>query len=220
MPNKTITLVLADDHQVVRKGLQSMLSGFDDMHILGQAASGCELLDLLNHCKPDVIILDIELPDCSGLDLIQQVHQASPESRILILSMYTGEEFIFKSISEGANGYLPKNTSREELAEAIRTVYSGKEYYNPQVAGIILNSYVNKARQKNQVKGSLDELTRRETEILTMLAEGVPNQVIASKLFISIRTVESHKSHIMQKLDLHSTAQLVRFAIREKLISV
>jgi DNA-binding NarL/FixJ family response regulator len=220
MNSKPISIILTDDHQVVRDGLKSMLSEYKDIMISGQADSGTALMELLNHVNADVVILDIELPDISGLELCRKVLTAYPGIRILILSMYTGEEFIFKALAEGAKGYLPKNTNREELAEAIRALAEGKEFYSPLINEIMLRSYINQAKSKRVEENDHEELSKRETEILKMIAEGIPNIEIADRLFISIRTVESHKSHIMQKLDLHTTAELVKYAIRHKLIEI
>ncbi|MBK7172360.1 MAG: response regulator transcription factor [Bacteroidales bacterium] len=220
MNSKPISIILTDDHQVVRDGLKSMLSEYRDIQILGQADSGAALMELLSHMKADVLVLDIELPDISGLELCQKVLSKYPAIRILILSMYTGEEFIFKALAEGAKGYLPKNTTREELAEAIRALAEGKEFFSPLINEIMLRSYINQAKSKRVEEKELTDLSKRETEILRMMAEGIPNIEIADRLFISIRTVESHKSHIMQKLDLHTTAELVKYAIRHKLIEI
>ncbi len=220
MNSKPISIILTDDHQVVRDGLKSMLSEYRDIQILGTADSGAALMELLSHMKADVLVLDIELPDISGLDLCQKVLSKYPAIRILILSMYTGEEFIFKALAEGAKGYLPKNTTREELAEAIRALAEGKEFFSPLINEIMLKSYINQAKSKRVEEKELTDLSKRETEILRMMAEGIPNIEIADRLFISIRTVESHKSHIMQKLDLHTTAELVKYAIRHKLIEI
>jgi len=220
MNHKPIRIILTDDHQIVRDGIRAMLSEAGDIQIIGQAASGKELFEILATKKADVLILDIELPDISGIDICRQITNDFPETGILILSMYTGEEFIFKAISEGAKGYLPKNTSREELENAIRHIAGKQEYFSPVISEIMLKSYIRKAKSKNSEVRDLTELSKRETEVLTMLAEGIPNAGIAEKLFISVRTVESHKSHIMQKLELHTTAELVKFAIRNKLIEI
>lgn len=220
MKESPIKIILTDDHQVVRDGLKAMLSGVQDIQIIAQAASGEELFEILLKNKADVLILDIELPDISGLEICSRVAVSYPDLKILILSMYTGEDFIFKALAEGARGYLPKNTTRDELVQAIRSIAKGKEYYSPLISDIMLKSYIKKAKSKNSVDKDLDELSKRELEVLKMLAEGVPNYEIADKLFISIRTVESHKSHIMQKLELHTTAELVKFAIRKKLIEI
>lgn len=215
-----INIILTDDHQIVRDGIKAMLSDVAGIQIVAQAESGKQLFDLLKTIKADVIVLDIELPDMSGIDICRQIVASYPNTRILILSMYTDEEFIFKAISEGAKGYLPKNTSREELVEAIRTVADSREYFSPVISEIMLKSYIQKAKAKNADARDLTELSKREIEILKMLAEGYPNSEIAEKLFISIRTVESHKSHIMQKLMIHTNVELVKFAIRNKLIEI
>jgi DNA-binding NarL/FixJ family response regulator len=220
MKEKAIRIILTDDHQVVRDGLKSMLSGIQDFQIIAQAANGSELFDILAKNEADILILDIELPDISGLEICSRVSVSYPEIRILILSMYTGEEFIFKALAEGAKGYLPKNTSRDELVKAIHEIANGREYYSQLISDIMLKSYIKKAKTKKTDHKNLDELSKRELEVLKMLAEGIPNYEIAEKLFISIRTVESHKSHIMQKLELHTTAELVKFAIRQKLIEI
>lgn len=220
MKKKTISIILVDDHQVVRDGISSMLAPSDDIVIAGQASGGEELFELLKTQQANVLLLDLELPDMSGLEICRKVCMEYPGINVLILSMYTGEEFIFNAIAEGAKGYLPKNTSRSELAEAIRSVSEGKEYFSEVISGIMLKSYIKKAKSKNPDSRDLSELSRRETEVLKMLAEGIPNHEIAERLFISIRTVESHKSHIMQKLELHTTAELVKFAIKNKIIEI
>jgi DNA-binding NarL/FixJ family response regulator len=220
MKTKPISIILIDDHQVVRDGLKSMLSGVKDIEIIAQAGTGKELFGILANVQADLLILDIELPDISGLEICNRIADTYPDIRVLILSMYTGEEFIFKALAEGAKGYLPKNTTRDELVEAIYSVAAGKEYYSPLISEIMLKSYIKKAKSKKKDEINLDEISKRELEVLKMLAEGIPNHEIAEKLFISIRTVESHKSHIMQKLELHTTAELVKFAIRHKLIEI
>jgi len=220
MKDLLINIILTDDHQVVRDGLKSMLNGVPDIQIIAQAATGKELYEILTKKKADVLILDIELPDISGLEICSKVSDDYPDLKILILSMYTGEEFIFKALAEGAKGYLPKNTTRDELVEAIRSIAGGNDYYSPMISEIMLKSYIKKAKSRNSVDKDLAELSKREVEVLKMLAEGIPNYEIAEKLFISIRTIESHKSHIMQKLELHTTAELVKFAIRKKLIEI
>ena len=220
MNKNPIKIILTDDHQIVRDGIKAMLSDVEGIQIIAQAGSGKELFDLLKTKNADVIILDIELPDMSGIDICRQVTQEYPDTRILILSMYTGEEFIFKAISEGAKGYLPKNTNREELVMAIKSVSENREYFSPVISGIMLKSYIQKAKSRNTNAIDLTDLSKREIEILRMLAEGYQNTEIAEKLFISIRTVESHKSHVMQKLEIHTTVELVKFAIRNKLIEI
>jgi DNA-binding NarL/FixJ family response regulator len=215
-----ISIILTDDHQIVRDGIKAMLGNADGIQIIAQAGSGQELFEILKTEKADVILLDIELPDMSGIDVCRQIATDYPETRILILSMYTGEEFIFKAICEGAKGYLPKNTNRDELITAIRAVADSREYFSPVISEIMLKSYIQKAKSKYADPRDLTDLSKREIEILRMLAEGFPNNEIAEKLFISIRTVESHKSHIMQKLEIHTTVELVKFAIRNKLIEI
>lgn len=220
MIKNPISVILTDDHQLVRDGIKAMLSDADGIQIIGQAGSGQELFEIQKTKKADVILLDIELPDMSGIDVCRQITADYSETRILILSMYTGEEFIFKAISGGAKGYLPKNTNREELIMAIRAVAGNQEYFSPVISEIMLKSYIQKAKSRDDDPHNLADLSKREIEILRMLAEGHPSAEIAEKLFISIRTVESHKSHIMQKLEIHTTVELVKFAIRNKLIEI
>ncbi len=220
MNAKAISVILTDDHLVVRNGLISMLAAYPDICIAGQAGNGSELKSLLASIRADVVVLDIELPDSSGLELCRYIRSEHPGTRVLILSMYTGEEYIFKAIAQGASGYLPKNTSKEELSAAIRALAKGEDFFSPVISEIMLSGYVKKAKSNQTSLQSLHELTKREVAILTMIADGITHQDIADKLFISVRTVESHKSHIMQKLDLHTTAELVKFAIRQKLIEI
>jgi len=220
MNKNKINIFLVDDHQIVRDGIKSLLMDSAEIHIAGEAMNGLELMEKLKQTKPDVILMDISLPDVSGIELTKQVTQQFPEIKVVILSMYTQEEFITNAIAAGAKGYLPKNTTKQELLNAIISVYNDKEYYNDAVSEIILGNYISSVRKSKDIISENDEeiLTVREKQILKLFVEGLSNPEIADKLFISIRTVESHKNHIMQKLEAKSTVELVKYAIRNKIV--
>ncbi|HNW53778.1 MAG TPA: response regulator transcription factor [Bacteroidales bacterium] len=214
-----IKLILVDDHQLVRTGIANLLSGEPGFEIIGEASESREMFDLLRQLQPDIAVLDIALPGMSGIEITKKLHNDYPGIRILILSMHTSEEFIFNAINSGARGYLPKNTSRRELIEAIYAIHRGEEYFAESISNVILKSYIKKAKSNatdDENKENL--LSKRELEVLKLFAEGMTNQEIADKLFISIRTVESHKNHIMARLELKTTVDLVKFAIRNNIV--
>jgi len=214
-----IKVLLVDDHKIVRDGIRALLSGQEDISVYNEAGSGSEMYRLLNADLPDIILMDISLPDFSGIELCEKVREQYQTVKVLFLSMYTSEEFIFNAIKAGAQGYLPKNISQDELLYAIRTVASGEEYFSESVSNVILKSYIKKAQDKEP--GNLTQsnaLSKRELEILRLFAEGRTNPQIADQLFISTRTVESHKNHIMQKLGLKTAVDLIKFAIRHHII--
>lgn len=214
-----IKVLLVDDHKIVRDGIRALLSGQEDIRIYDEAGSGSEMFRLLNSGLPDIILMDISLPDFSGIELCEKVREQFPAVKVLFLSMYTSEEYIFNAIKAGAQGYLPKNISQDELLHAIRTVAAGDEYFSESVSNVILKSYIKKAQDKepgNLAQSSV--LSKRELEILRLFAEGNTNPQIAEQLFISTRTVESHKNHIMQKLGLKTAVDLIKFAIKHHII--
>ena len=217
----SIKIILVDDHDIVRDGIKSLLSGIDDIEIIGEAGDGNEVLEFLSKNTVDIVVLDISLKTISGLEITKIICEKYPSVKVLILSMYTNEEYVFTAIKNGAKGYLPKNTTRKELVEAIQTIFTGEEFFSEHISNIILKSYIRNVKGTPQTEEKKDsKLSQRETEILTLFAEGFSNQEIADKLFISIRTVESHKNHIMQKLELKSTMDLLKFAIKNKLVDL
>ena len=214
-----IKLILVDDHQLVRTGIANLLSGEPGFEIIGEASESREMFDLLRQLQPDIAVLDIALPGMSGIEITKKLHNDYPGIRILILSMHTSEEFIFNAINSGARGYLPKNTSRRELIEAIYAIHRGEEYFAESISNVILKSYIKKAKSHSTDDENKEGLlSKRELEVLKLFAEGMTNQEIADKLFISIRTVESHKNHIMARLELKTTVDLVKFAIRNNIV--
>lgn len=216
-----IRLFLVDDHQLVRDGIKALLTGINDMEIVGEANNGKELLEKMEHVSPDIILMDISLPDHSGIDLTRIIVQKWPHTRVLILSMYTNEDFIFNALKAGARGYLPKNTSRHELLDALYTIQTGQEYLGSSISRIILKSYVRQAAEKEKETEDLQLLlSAREIEVLKLFSEGMTNKEIGEKLGISIRTVESHKNHIVRKLGARSPVDAVKIAIRNKLIQL
>ncbi|MFC2107022.1 response regulator [Bacteroidota bacterium] len=216
-----IKVILCDDHKIVRDGIKALVESMDEMIVIGEASSAEVLLEDLHTLHPDVIILDISLPGKSGIEVASIIKERFPEIKILFLSMYNDEDFVFNAIKSGASGYLPKNTSCEELKEAIISVFSGQEYFSDSISKIILKSYVAKAKSQDEddEKG-INALSKREQEVLKLFVEGKSNKEIADELFISIRTVESHKNHIMTKLELNTNVDLIKFAIKNQIIEL
>jgi DNA-binding NarL/FixJ family response regulator len=210
-----------DDHQLVRDGIKALLMSAQDLQILGEASTGKECFEKIALEQPDILILDISLPDTTGIEITKKVTDLYPSIRVLILSMYTNEDFIFNSVKAGARGYLPKNTSREELLSAIHAIFEGEEFFADSISRIMLKSYVRKAKEDDlaPLRDPIP-LTTREIEILRLFAEGFINKEISDQLDISIRTVETHKNHIMKKLELKSTVELIKYAIRNKIVVI
>ncbi|MCD4793861.1 MAG: response regulator transcription factor [Bacteroidales bacterium] len=216
-----IKIILVDDHQIVRDGIKSLLSDSFGIEIIGEAKDAYSFFSLLKTKIPDVVLLDISLPTMSGIEVSKIISAEFPQIKILMLSMYTSEDFIFNALKAGIHGYLPKNTTRNELCLAINEVYNGKEYFSKSISDTILKSYVKSAKYGNNISNDkLSNLTNREREILRHVVEGMNNPNIAERLCISIRTVETHKTSIMRKLDLNSTVDLVKFAIKNKIIEI
>jgi DNA-binding NarL/FixJ family response regulator len=218
MKNK-IKIILADDHRIFRDGIKSLLSDTEWIEIINEASSGIELLEMLRIQQPELVIMDISMPGLSGIEASKKISANFPDIKILILSMHTNEEFVINSIKAGAKGYLPKDTSKEELLDAIKTISEGGEFYSKMVSDNFLKSYIRKYKVDQNLSEN-EELTQREIEILKLAASGISNKDIADKLFISVKTVDAHKNHIMQKLKLKNTAEMVLYAVKNKIIEV
>ena len=214
-----IETIIVDDHPMVRDGINSMLRNEKNIKIIGEAAGWGELELLLKQCTPQILLLDINLPTISGIDICQMVTERYSGIKCIMLSMHIKEDFIFSALKAGAKGYIPKTAQKQELINAIHTVSEGKEYFSAEISDIILKSYIRQARDKEDEQND-QSLTKREKEILRHVALGKLNQEIADELFISIRTVESHKTHILNKLNLKNNVDLVRFAIKNGIIEL
>lgn len=219
---ETIKVILVDDHTVVRNGIKALINGMEGIEVIDEAGNEKELQTSLKLKTPDILILDISLPGKSGIDLSREINEKYPKIKILILSMYTNEEFIFNAIKAGARGYLPKNTSKMELNNAINEIQKGNEYFSEPISNIILKSYIKKAKneESQEKETGLQSLSEREMQVLQLFAEGKSNKEISDGLCISVRTVESHKHHIMHKLNLKSIVDLIKFAIKNKIIHI
>ncbi len=210
-------LLLVDDHAVVRSGLRMLLSAEPDVEIVGEASTAAEAMQAAGIVKPDVILMDIGLPDLSGIDATREIKKRLPEIAIVALTIHEDEEYFFKMLEAGASGYVPKRAAPEELLIAIRAAAAGEVYLYPSLAKLLVNDYLNQDHPAEE-KANLDGLTDREHEVLTYLAEGANNEKIASELIISPKTVERHRENIMRKLNMHSRSELVRYAIRKGII--
>lgn len=212
-----IRLLLVDDHAVVRTGLKMLLSGQGDVEIVGEAGSAAEALTETERIQPNVILMDIGLPDKTGIEATRLIKAKFPDVNIVALTIHEDEEYFFQMLNAGASGYVPKRAAPEELITAIRAAAGGEVYLYPSLAKLLVRDFLNADRPLEE-KLDLDGLTDREHEVLTMLAEGASNQEIADSLVISPKTVERHRENIMRKLNLHSRAELVRYAIRKGII--
>lgn len=209
------TILLADDHRVVREGLRTLLAQEADLTVVGEAADGREVVALARTLRPDVVIMDIAMPELNGIEATRLIVAESPSIRIVALSMYADRRFVTQILRAGALGYVLKEAAFEELARAIRTVATGKPYLSPTVAGFVIEEFVRQV--STTASKSLEILTSRETEVLKLLAEGKRAKEIAMELKIGVKTAEAHRQNLMNKLELHSIAELTRFAIREGL---
>jgi len=215
-----IKILLADDHLLFRDGIKSLLNDVDNIEIIEEVANGKELLEKLKTSSPDIVIADISMPSMSGIEATRIITEEYPDIKVLILSMHNDEEFILNSIKSGAKGYLPKDTGRDELLKAIYSISNEEEYYNKDISDTILKGIIKKTKSESKLLNKIPNLTNREIEIIKLVAEGFINKEIADKLYISIRTVDSHKNNIMQKLKLKSTVDLVKYAIKNNLIEL
>ncbi|MDX9769654.1 MAG: response regulator transcription factor [Tenuifilaceae bacterium] len=216
-----ISLALVDDHHLVRDGIKSLIEGVEHIDVVIEASNSDELLAKLEEVEPQIAIVDISLPGLSGIEITKILSSRYPNLKVIILSMHTTQEFIFNAIKAGAKGYLPKNITQIELVDAIDGVNAGNEYFSKEISEIILKNYLKQIKNPDRVDEYQEQkLTSRESEILKLVAEGYSNQLIADKLCISVRTVESHKNHIMQKLELSSTVELVKYALKNKIIDI
>ncbi len=209
-----IRVLLADDHQIVRDGLHALLDAETDLEIVGEAREGRAAVQLAAQMKPDVVIMDIGMPDLNGMEATRQILEAAPGVRIVALSMHSDRRFIEGMFKAGAAGYLLKDAAFEELARAVRTVVAGRPYLSPSIAAAVIDGYVNPAAGS---ASAADLLTPREREVLQLLAEGNSTKQIALSLDVSVKTVETYRSRLMEKLDLHSVAELTKYAVREGL---
>lgn len=213
-------IVIADYHAVVRTGFSMILNYQEDMEVVGTAADGVEAYQKVMEYKPDVLIMDLSMPPGeSGLIATSKISESFPETKILILTMFDDEEYLFHVLRNGAKGYILKNAPDEQLLLAIRTVYQGETYVDMKLTTSLVNEFVNNSFQDTQASNDpFKILSKREIEILPLIAKGYGNKDIAQKLFVSVKTVEAHKTHIMQKLDLKTKPELVEYAMKKKLV--
>ncbi|MFQ3597359.1 MAG: response regulator transcription factor [Chloroherpetonaceae bacterium] len=217
---KKITLILADDHRLVRDGIKSLLSGVTDIAILAEAENGTQAIEFAKTHKPAVMLLDISMPQLGGLDAIKAIKSLSPDTKVIMLSMHEEPEYVIKSLKNGASGYLLKSVARDELLKAIHTVASGGVYYQSDVAQTVMQSFSPEPPKASPPKEErTPTLTEREKEILHCVAEGLSTKQIAKKLFISPRTVEVHRSNMIKKLGAQNAAELVKLALQYGLIA-
>ena len=212
----SVTVLLADDHPIVRQGLRLLLEAEPDFRIVGEAGDGLEAVGLVERLKPDVLVLDLMMPGLNGLDVARQVSQRSPETRIVILSMQDNEAYVLQALRNGAAGYVLKQSTSDELVRAVRAVITGRRYLSPPLSERAIEIYLQKTEAAPL--DVYETLTPREREVFHLAAEGCTNAEIAERLFISPRTVEVHRANMMRKLGLHNQADLIRDALRRGIL--
>lgn len=214
-----IKLLLVDDHAVVRSGLRMLLEARPDMEIVGEAETGLEALQQVQALQPDVVLMDIQMPDMNGIEATQRIKASGVPAAVLALTMHENDQYFFEMLKAGASGYVPKRAAPDELVTAIRTVSRGEVFLYPSLATRLVQSYLGQG-ETDEARPLPEELTPREQEVLVLIAEGLTNPEIAEKLVISVKTVDRHRENIMRKLNLHNRIDLVKYALKLGLIEL
>lgn len=215
---RTIRVLLADDHKVMRSGLRLLLSQQPDLVVVGEADDGRQAVALVNSLKPQVVVMDIGMPNLNGVEASRQITQSNPGTSVVILSMHADETYILRALRSGARAYLLKDSAESDLLRAIHAVVEGKSFFSPAVSKVLLEEYVQKL-QRTGAEDSYDLLTPREREILQLVAEGKSNKDVANLLNLSVYTVETHRANMMEKLNLKGVPELILYAVRKGIIS-
>jgi two-component system response regulator NreC len=218
--NERIRLLLVDDHEMVRAGFRALFAGNREMEVIGEASDGEDAVRMALSSKPDVVLMDLALGNMSGIEATRRIREADPEIQVLAVTAHDSPEYFFELMKCEAVGYILKEATPGELFTAIRAAHRGEAYFYPSIARYLLNDYMRRVRSGREERTHYDGLTEREREILRLIASGYSNREIAEQLVISVNTVEAHRGHIIQKLNLHTRAELVRYAIRCGLINV
>jgi len=213
---ETIRTLIADDHALVRAGIRALVEKIKGVTVVGEAGTGNEAIELIKQLKPDLVLLDITMPDGSGFDVLHHLTKKSPEARVIVLTVHEAGEYAIRALREGAAGFLPKSAASTELEQAINTVMKGETYISPETSRKTLLEYGKGTTKRDQ----LANLSPRQREVLRLIAEGRTTKQIAQTLEISVKTVETHRSQLMERLDIHDVAGLVRYAIIVGLIDV
>lgn len=214
-----IRLLLADDHVVVRSGLRMLLQAREDIEIVGEAENGREAVEKVRRLHPDVVLMDVQMPDMNGIDATRRIKEVAPETAVLALTMHEDDHYFFEMLHAGASGYVPKRAAPDELVKALHTVHQGNVFLYPSLATRLVKDYLQRAEAGDQPLVQ-DDLTPRELEVLTHIAEGLTNAEIGDRLVISVKTVDRHRENLMRKLNLHNRIDLVKYALKMGLIDL
>ncbi|HXK05672.1 MAG TPA: response regulator transcription factor [Verrucomicrobiae bacterium] len=215
---RTIRVLLADDHTLIRAGLRMVVDAQSDLSVVGEASDGREAVALAAKLKPDVVIMDVGMPNLNGIEACRQIHAELPDTQVAMLSMHSDEGYVLRALKAGAKAYLLKDSAEADLATAIRAVAAGKSFFSPAVGKVLLEDYMRKL-QRTGAEDSYELLTPREREILQLVAEGKSSKEIANLLDLSVYTVETHRARVMQKLNLRGIPELILYAVRKGIIS-
>ncbi len=222
---KKTRIIIADDHSVVRSGLRLLLQSSPDFTVVAEAEDGEEAVSLVERHKPDVVIMDISMPKLNGIEATSIMKQSNPDLKIIILTVHEDEEYVYQMLRAGASGYVLKSAGKKEIFAAIESALSGERFFSPGISKLIIEGFIKRDKEQLQAQEQLQthskqQLTKREIEVLQYIAQGFTNRKIAEALFLSIRTINTHRTNLMQKLDIHDTARLVRYAIETGLVKL
>ncbi len=214
-----IKVLVVDDHTILREGIRVLLEAQPDIEVVAEASNGREAVDRVRALSPDVVLMDIGMPSMNGLEATRQIRKYNPDTQVVVLTMHDNEEYIFQILNAGAAGYVLKRAAAKDLVSAIRSVYQGGSFLHPTIAKKLIRDYLRRVGDDSD-KLICDGLTDREREILKLIAEGNTSQQIADVLCLSVKTVQTHRTHIMDKLDIHDRTELVKYAIRKGLVGI